>query len=123
MEAIKKNVPLSVGERVWISSEPRFYKGEATIHEYEVVESNTSSAYVVEVGDLAKEKPSRMRIEQKSKRVVVSVSMGYAYRFWRTKESFEQQQARAEELVEMRKQAQVKLAAMNYNELKAFLAE
>jgi len=121
MTKVKKRKSLQVGERIWIESTPMFYEGDRKIHEYEIVEANSSSAYAVRVEDLGEKKALRKRIEQRTGKIVNSISIGYAYYLWESKEAFENSLKRQEETIRLRKEAIEKVKEMNLEQLQAFL--
>lgn len=123
MTKTKKMNPLEVGQRVWIESTPMFYQGERSLSEYEIVEVNKSSAYAIHVKDLGKEAPYRRRIDLKTRKIKETVSIGYAYVFWETKEAFEDDIKQKQEYASMMAEAIEKVKNMSFDELKHFLGK
>ena len=111
---------LKIGERIWIESKSMFYT-ERTLTEYEVVETNKSSAYVAHINDLDKENPYRIRIEQRARKVVDRGSFGYSYRVWGSKEAFELNVQHQAEFTLMKQQAKEKVEKMSFEQLKSFI--
>ena len=122
MSKISKRQPLKVGERIWIESMPMFYERPRKVEEYEVVEANTSSAYVVRVSDLESEKQYRQRIDQRTHKVINKVSIGYAYMIWPSKEAFENNVQRQAEEARLREEAMKKVKRMNLEQLRDFVS-
>ena len=121
MSKISKRQPLKVGERIWIESMPMFYERPRKVEEYEVVEANTNSAYVVRVSELNVEKPYRQRIDQRTRKVINKVSIGYAHLIWSSKEAFENNAQRQAEEAKLREEAIKKVKAMNLEQLREFV--
>ncbi len=121
---MSKHKPLQVGDRIWIESVGLFRsRDERSAYEYEIVEANKSSAYAVGVEYLHKENPTRKRIVQRTREIKSNFSFGYDYRFWETKEAFEQNVERQKQARIMRAQAIEKVNKMKFDELKSFLNE
>lgn len=127
MVKAKKREPLVVGQRVWIETISYFFREPRSIVEYEVIEANRNSAYVVRVGGLEKykadpikEKWSKTRVEQKTYDVKNSMA-GYGYRLWLTKEDFERNVQYNKEVKELRAKAIQLVNQMNVNELRKVL--
>lgn len=115
---------LEVGQRVWLE-ELSWYRSKGdvrTVYEYEVVESNSSSAYVVDVDDLEKfknrERVVKNRVNQRTHDARNSVS---SFNVWLSKESFESNVKYREELKELRAKAIHLVKQMNVDELRKVL--
>ncbi len=119
-----KHQPFQVGDRVWIETVSLYRSGgKRSAYEYEIVESNKSSAYAVDVDNLHKENPVRKRIVQRTREIKSNFSFGYDYILWESKEAFEKNVERQEQARIMRAQAIEKVKKMKFDELKSFLNE
>lgn len=128
MAKIKKLEPLVVGQRVWIELLGGWgIERERKVTEYEVVETNSSSAYAVRVKQLeefrekGKDYPySRTRIIQRTHAVANSI-LGYSEKLWLTEEDFERNVQYNKEVRELRAKAIHLVNQMNANELRKVL--
>lgn len=120
---------LEVGQRVWIETTEMFFRnanGERDIHEFEVVEANKSSAYIVSVdglekyvGDPKKHAYSRRRVEQRTFKVKGN-GFGDRYNLWLTRDAFEFNCQYKEKLIAMRKKAHDIVDGMTLADLESF---
>jgi len=119
----KKYPPLEVGQRLWLECFPTFTTRDPFLMEVEVVRVNKSSAYVVYVQDLEKEKesPLERRVDQRTRHVYNPYSAGYGYRVWESQKEYYAAIKRSQEKKELRDEAIKKVQTMTLNELRQFL--
>ncbi|MFY0744801.1 hypothetical protein AB1K09_20240 [Solibacillus silvestris] len=128
MAKTKKFEPLVVGQRVWIELLGGWgIERERKVTEYEVVETNSSSAYAVRVKQLeafrekGKNYPySRTRIIQRTHAVANSI-LGYSEKLWLTEEDFERNVQYNKELKDLRSKAIDLVNKMTADELRKVL--
>ncbi|MEB2279699.1 hypothetical protein LAV73_06750 [Lysinibacillus xylanilyticus] len=118
----KKYQPLEVGQRVWIESIWYFYTNrDRSVSEYEIVEANRNSAYVVRVDNLGKDKPYRNRIDQRTRKIKGSGSFGAGEAIWDSKEAFEADVKRVNDTEIAREKVIKKVNKMSLEQLQEFL--
>lgn len=122
---------LEVGQRVWFELESTFFRSansERNVYEYEIVESNNSSAYAVSVDCLEKYKKDmkgnsflKHRIEQSTYRV--KRGLGDSFSLWVTKEAFEKNVQYNKDMIEARKKAHTLIDSMPLSKLNDLLEQ
>lgn len=123
---ISKKPKLEVGQRVWL--EIRFYRMwrgggyDRRISEVEVVRANSTSAYVVDIGDLEDEKAYERRIVQKTLSGDGG-TFGTTYHVWFTKEAFEESVQRTIDTANARKEAHDLIDKMSLERLQKLIQE
>ena len=122
MAKAKKYQPLEVGQHVWIETIWYFHSNrERSVCEYEIVEANRSSAYAVRLDNLAKEKPYRERIDQRTRDIKSSGSFGIRDVYWESKEAFEADVKRVNDTAIARQKAIEIVKNMSLEQLQEFL--
>lgn len=116
--------PLEIGQRVWIETRPIFIIGEPTLTEYEVVKANNSSAYIVSVKDLERGTSNySIRVDQRSKRIMSRILLGYEYTLWANKEAYLEHESKMAEMKELVEKAHEKIEKMTFHQLKEFVEQ
>lgn len=117
-----KKQPLEVGQRLWVETVAQFYRDrERTIREYEVVRTNTSSAYIAAIEDLDKPEPYTIRVEQRTHKIVNRFSAGYSYTIWHSRQQFEDHVKLCQEIKDLREAAHEKVDKLRFSELREFV--
>lgn len=115
---------LEVGQRVWMELRSyRMWRGggyDRSLIEVEVVRSNGTSAYVVDVEDLNADNVYERKVSQKSLSGDGGI-FGMTYHIWFTKEAFEADVKRELDTKEARNKAHEKVKSMNLEQLQKFL--
>ena len=126
MAKAKKREPLVVGQRVWIETVGYYDRGRE-IREYEVIEANSSSAYIVRVdiveqfkANPVENKYSKIRVKQ-ANYDVETFSIGYSKILWLSKEAFERNVQYNKEVKELRSRVTQLVSKMNVEELRKVL--
>lgn len=128
----KKN-RLEVGQLVWIEATQMFFRikreDDRKVDEYQIIESNNSSAYAVSVDDLVRYNKDpkshsylRRRIQQNNHNVIGN-GFGDNYDLWLTKESFEANVKYNKDWSVARKKAEEIVSGMTLDELKSLIKE
>lgn len=128
MAKTKKREPLVVGQRIWLELLGGWgIERERKVTEYEVVETNSSSAYAVRVNKLEefREKGtdypySRTRIIQRTHAVANSI-LGYSEKLWLTEADFESNVQYNKEVKELRFRVTNLVSKMSVEELRKVL--
>ncbi|AGY48298.1 hypothetical protein Slash_9 [Bacillus phage Slash] len=120
---MSKFKPLEVGDRVFIETRGYYDTGRPTLWEYEVIETNKSSAYVSRIVNGKPKNTDKnlcKRVQQKDGKVI-QIFAGYSERLWLSEEAFLDHHHRIELKTLYLEQARVKLTKMSLKELEVFL--
>lgn len=126
-----KKEPLEEGMTVWIETISSFFrkKEERSIEEYQVVEVNKTSAYIVATEKLDKFNEDPKRHKYLKRRVnlrtheVERDGFGGSFALWLKAEAFEKNVAYNKEIAENRKQAHDIVNELPLSELKTFISK